>query len=314
MDLYKQHEMKVEPTLDYHLVRKIDLPAPGGLSYFTEGKNTTTPNSEAFPVEALIAEGAETNIDAALVPKGYGSILAQIPDGSYTGGGRRGNNSVDFQTSRNIASQAATGSNAFIGGGSRNTVSQNYSAVLCGFSNTVSGQYASICGGGGNQATANYSICPGGYGNKAHLYGQFVYSGYNNFGLGQSQTSVLHINKQTTDNTESECFLDTTSARVVLPSNYAWTCNIKVTAVNVNNESQSASFERKCLIYNYGGTVALEGTVQTVGTDIVNSNLSGISIGISADDTNNSLKCTSTGLAGTTIRWTWKIELVEIGG
>ena len=87
---------------------------------FTSGESTTSPNGTVY-VDYLQASGASTNADAALVPKGTGALLAQIPDGTATGGNKRGANAVDWQTARSAATQVAGGYYNIIGGGYANT-------------------------------------------------------------------------------------------------------------------------------------------------------------------------------------------------
>ena len=112
-------------------------PAAGGLTNFTEAANSSAPNA-TIPVNSLTATGAATNIDAAIVAKGTGAILAQIPDNTTTGGNKRGNNAVDLQMVRNAASRVASGTNSVILGGQSNTAS-NTNAIAGGNSSTASG-------------------------------------------------------------------------------------------------------------------------------------------------------------------------------
>jgi hypothetical protein len=80
-----------------------------------------------------------TNIDIVLETKGAGGILAQQPDGTRTGGNKRGNFAVDLQTERTSATQVASGIAAAIVGGYGNTAS--------GGTSTAMGSYTSASGG-----------------------------------------------------------------------------------------------------------------------------------------------------------------------
>lgn len=111
------------------------------------------------------ATNAATNVNAAIVPKGTGAIVAQLPDGTITGGNSRGQYSVDLQRIRNNANQVASG---------------NYSSVLGGSQNRASGLYATTLGGFFNVSTGDYSIS-GGFNSDA--------SGYNSIALGDSTAS-----------------------------------------------------------------------------------------------------------------------------
>lgn len=86
----------------------IELFGAAGLSYFTEAQNTTAPNA-TVPVDSLTAVTGTTDGDFAIIPKGAGALISQIPDGTITGGNKRGANSVDLQTVRTNASNVASG-------------------------------------------------------------------------------------------------------------------------------------------------------------------------------------------------------------
>ena len=122
--------------------------------------------------------GLQSDGSLYVQPAGSAALQAQATTSSTAGGNARGANAVDWQTSRTAASQVASGSGAFIGGGVQNTSSNNYtvvsggtgnvasggaSVVIGGQNNTAGSTYA-VAGGGGNSATGNYSIALGGYG------------------------------------------------------------------------------------------------------------------------------------------------------
>lgn len=125
---------------------------------------------------------ALVNSDIALVAKGTGATLAQVPDATATGGDKRGIYATDWQKIRLANTQVASGSYSFIGGGQRNTAggenavigggilnttSQQHSVIAGGSTNNVSGQIAAICGGLSNTASSNYSFVGGGQSNTA---------------------------------------------------------------------------------------------------------------------------------------------------
>jgi hypothetical protein len=126
--------------------------------------STASPNA-SVPVATLEAVGASSNYDIAIVPKGNGAIVANIPDGTSVGGNKRGTYAVDLQLSRNGATQVASGENSFIGNGYRNTASGWYSAVLNGSANASSSTYSIICGGATNAASGEKSFIGNGAGN-----------------------------------------------------------------------------------------------------------------------------------------------------
>jgi len=148
----------------------------------TIGKNdvTTTQNTSS-----IASDGADPNIGIAIVPKGIGAITAQIPNGLASGGNARGGSSCDLQRSRTLATQVASGSLSFIGGGQNNTVSGSSSAVIAGgsgtFGNTVSGTGSVIGAGTRNTITGNSSFIGNGDQNAtgAGSY-NFIGAGTNN--------------------------------------------------------------------------------------------------------------------------------------
>jgi hypothetical protein len=118
--------------------------AAGGLTYFTEAQNTSGPNA-TVPVDSLTALSATTNADVAIVPKGTGAFILQVPDNTITSGNKRGSNAIDLQKSRAFATQVASGNN---------------SAIIGGFDNRASGD-SSLAGGVGNTASGSLSVAIG---------------------------------------------------------------------------------------------------------------------------------------------------------
>jgi hypothetical protein len=159
----------------------------GGLQYFTENRNTTAPNA-TIPVHQIAATGTEASIDLALSPKGDGALVTDIPDGTATGGNKRGQNAVDLQTSRTLASHVASGNYSTVSGGAYNTASGNYSTVSGGFHNTASTPSSTVSGGDNNTASVGVSTVSGGSGNTASGYSSTVSGGVANTANGYSST------------------------------------------------------------------------------------------------------------------------------
>jgi hypothetical protein len=158
----------------------------GGLTYFIESQSITSPNA-TVPVQALTATNASyTEIDVAIVAKGTGATLAQVPDGTTTGGNKRGANATDWQKLRTAASQVASGSRSVISGGVYNTASGSNSAVGGGGTNQASGSYSSVFGGNNNLANQAYAGVFGGDSNQATNTYAVVLGGNNNQATGDS--------------------------------------------------------------------------------------------------------------------------------
>jgi hypothetical protein len=110
----------------------------GGLTNWTEAVNIASPNA-TVPVVSFLPNNAAAGVDAVIGPKGStGSLLAQVPDGTTTGGNKRGGRAVDWQQSRTAATQVASGFGAMILGGINCVAAGNYS-IAGGAGATVSG-------------------------------------------------------------------------------------------------------------------------------------------------------------------------------
>jgi hypothetical protein len=153
----------------------------GGLTHFVESEETASPN-DTVPVDALTATDASyTNIDAALVAKGTGATLAQVPDGATAGGSKRGTYATDLQKARASSGRVASGNYSVIAGGYGNGTSGGYASTVGGFSNTASTNYSFVGGGQTNEAKTNtHATCVGGTFNDAT-------GGYSFVGGGQAQ-------------------------------------------------------------------------------------------------------------------------------
>jgi hypothetical protein len=147
----------------------------------SDGLNSTTPVTE-------INGGtiSATNADIALVAKGTGATLAQVPDGTIAGGNKRGTGATDWQKTRVNAAYVASGVDSTISGGKNNTGSGLNATVAGGNSNTASAQDSAVGGGFGNNASAQQSAICGGNGNTASSTYSFVGGGQNN--LAQTNT------------------------------------------------------------------------------------------------------------------------------
>lgn len=168
----------------------------GGLTNFTEAANSSAPNA-TVPVNSLTATGAATNIDAAIIPKGTGALMLDIPDNTTAGGNKRGANAIDLQHgTRSNADKVASG---------------QYSVAI-GYNNRAYNTYAVALGGGvfsgGSQsvgfqsgtATGTFGFAHGsrcnstGYGSVAfgaYIYADTTASGDNSFAVGAATASGL---------------------------------------------------------------------------------------------------------------------------
>lgn len=164
--------------------------AAGGLTKFTEAENTSAPNGTVY-VDSLTAAASSTNADIAIVPKGTGAFMLDIPDNASTGGNKRGAGAVDLQTARNSANHVASGANSFSVGTS-NESSGSHSITL-GTGN-ASTSTASAAIGSNSNATNTASMA---FGTSANATGVtsvsmgsgVTASGTSAFCVGQSSTA-----------------------------------------------------------------------------------------------------------------------------
>jgi hypothetical protein len=70
--------------------------AAGGLTYFTEAQSTAYPNA-TVNVDSLTAVASTANADFVIKPKGTGALITDIPDGTGSGGAKRGIAAIDLQ-------------------------------------------------------------------------------------------------------------------------------------------------------------------------------------------------------------------------
>lgn len=136
------------------------------LTIFRQVSSIVSPNS-ATSVHALSVISLSANVDFAIVAKGTGATLAQIPNLSASGGNKRGQYATDFQKQRFTAARVASGNYSVIAGGRENTASGSDSVVCGGSTNTASNFYSTIGGGSSNTASNLYSTIGGGYANQA---------------------------------------------------------------------------------------------------------------------------------------------------
>jgi len=296
-----------------------------GLTYFTEAESQAAPNATVY-VDSLTAAGASTSVDAALVPKGNGAVIAGIPDGTTTGGDKRGVKAVDWQTKRYATEQVASGIYSVVCGGSGNKATATSSAVVGGTVNQVTGtltfvgggnaniasdSYAVVVGGQANQASGQYSIIPGGHSGKADKWAQLALSAGKFAAVGDAQISTLVVRRSTTDATPSELFLTGAAGRCTIATDTTWAFTITVVARRTDADNESAAYKFEGCIDNNAGTTALVGSVTKT---VLAEDTVAWDANVTADNTNDALVVTVTGEAGKTIYWVAKIELVEVTG
>lgn len=231
---------------------------------------------------------------------------------SAVGGGTTNTASGTSSTVAGGSTNTASGASSSIAGGANNTASTSYAFVGGGSTNTAGGSCAASLGGSNTNAGASVSVTLGGRQTRAYLPGQVAYGNIGNAAKAR-QGSILALSTATADATPAEAYLEGTT-RAVLPVYSAFAFDVSVVARTGTSTQYAARFKRSGLIVRGASldSVALEGAVQTVGTDIINTNLAGCAVAISADTGNGSLKVEVTGNAAYLIYWQVIIHLTEL--
>ncbi len=275
----------------------------GGLTNFTEAVNTSTPNATT-PVVTLTATNAATDVDAAMISKGAGAFLLNVPDNTTTGGNKRGSRAVDLQTARSASSQVASGSNSAIVAGSSNTASGAGAAVIAGAANLASGNN-SLATGNENTASGENSIAHGRGADTRTVANSRAGSSH---AIGFPQFLEVPLGALTTNATPTVLTSDTSAAattnQFVIP-NGASMLRVQVSAHHASN-SDCAGWDIPVLIKNIGGTVSIVGT-PVVTQAFGDAGASAWAVALSANSTLDCLTITVTGAAATNIYWSARV-------
>jgi hypothetical protein len=294
---------------------------------------TASPNNTVNHA-SIQATGGTTNVSVSIVPKGTGAFCLAAPNAAASGGNVRGVNSIDLQTARSTAAQVASGDYATLLGGQNNSCPALYGVICGGQSNTATGNRAIVVGAFLGSATGDYATIIGGSSQTASGRGAFIGAGEENSvtnaygsivgGLqgvsdryaqrsyaagyfvvsGDAQWVAFQSRNRTTSAVATELFLNGVASRLTIPNGKILSALVRVVGVR-SDGSEIIKFLRDVTIKNVGGTTSLEAAVVTIGTDI---NVSGATLDLSADNTNDCLRIAVTPPSGT---WRWH-AIVEV--
>jgi hypothetical protein len=312
---------------------KVETSIGGGAVNFTTNitEGTLIVGNSPNTYVAVSQNTPETNSALVLTPKGNGAfILGPPPDATTLGGDRRGNYAVDLQVERSQSNQVANGNYCFVAG-RNNRATQSDSIALgngnlamnggfsVGDNNTSSFGSAAI--GGGNSATGEYSLAAGlqcqssenvsvsfGFRARSDRLGMFSHAiGFFEV-AGDTQFAKFVLRIKTTNDTPTTLMING-NVRLTIPSGKVFSFIAQITGIK-SDGSAVAKYIREGTIKNVGGTTSLVGSIITVGTDHEDS--AGTDVAITADDTNDALDISVTGIAAETWRWTAVVQGVEI--
>jgi hypothetical protein len=293
----------------------------------------------------------QTNSSIVLTPKGTGALIAgPKPDGTAVGGNARGSKAICLVGDRSAATQVASGADSVAIGrratavganaisisgnasgannciaiGSSSTASGNQSiAIGTDSSVTASGDRAVCIGGQFTTASGTGSVAVIGGGAQAAVSAQYagVFAGHaavaDRIGMnahavgafavnGDVQRARFVLRRKTTNNTATELLLDS-STRLTIPSGKVVAMTINIAGVS-STGAAVAHYIRQYALKNVAGTTSQVYAPVTIGTD----NAAGTSISLSANDTNDALNVSVTGIAAETWRWVASVDAVEI--
>jgi hypothetical protein len=277
-----------------------------GLRGFTGAINTTAPN-ETVNIAQLLANAISTNGDVVITSKGTGAyIVGNPPDSTATGGNKRGQNAIDLQTSRTLATQVVSGNNSFaIGNSNRNG---GDSSGLIGFTNINSSYGYSFAIGYGCNIDAHSSYAIGDRANTTSLGKLAFASGRESTTIiGDNQTGLLHLRNRTTNATPTPLTSDSNAIGVpnnilILNNKSSFLIEALVTGRTTDGAKQigiklTALAERGAT----ASTTALVGN--QVKSTIANKGSVTWDANLIADTTFGGIYVQVTGEASTTIQW-----------
>jgi len=318
--------------------------AAAGLQYFNESENTSSPNN-TVPVDALTVANAGSNVDVVLAAKGEGATLAQIPDGTTSGGNKRGKYATDWGKYRSSgATYVASGDYSTVSGGNNVRASSSYSTASGGYFSSASGSYSTVIGGYSNTSSATYAISGGfsstassqstvafghsaiadtyfsasfGYrGDSKNRPSCFSFGGYNRNDTGHPfQSCLMNVSAETIDATPtylSGYTTDSTTYWNRLDANSAVAFRITLIGhVTGAGDTKAWEFYGAVKQGASASTCALVGTV-TKNIIAADSGASSWDADIVVDSTTTgAFTVQVTGAASTTIRWNASIYTSE---
>jgi len=275
-----------------------------GLIYWGERYNIID-NTQTAVVSLFVEPQAQADIDAAVVPSGAGANIANA------GGNKRGEYATDWQKQINNNTQVASG---------------NYSVISGGSFNQASGQTSAIIGGNNNLANSDYSVILGGQGASTRgITGAVVIPGfatggiYNTQGAMQAATYILGA----VSNDAGPVFLTTngSGSRTAINQISAGdrsTVQFKGTVVARTNStsSQSAYWYFEGLMKQDVGATTTDfvpsGTTPTITLVTASNTTSNWTVALEINNILGCMTIQATGLAGEQVRWTSKVETIEI--
>jgi hypothetical protein len=247
----------------------------------------------------------------------------QVADGTSAGGNNRGSYAIDLQTSRNNASEVASGEGAFVAGKNGTASGQQSVAFGAGIasgstsfamSGTASGTNSSAFGG---SATATRSFAFGS-GSLADCYGKFALTGFTS--TGTAQTGLMTVRNATTNATPTELTADALAAASTttnqLRNNSTFAFSIRVVARRTDADGENDAWEFRGLIHRDANAAST--TLDVLRSDHLTETVAqptgatSWTVAVDADTTLGAIRVTVTGESAKSISWVATIITTEV--
>ncbi len=248
-------------------------------SYFVSGPASATGNA----VARYDATTGKLIKDSYLIVDDDGRTY--IENNTPVTGNARGAGAIDLQCSRSSATQVVSGANSF----------------AAGINNTVTGSQSAAFGRDCT-LSASRAIAVGVFASNAIMGSDAVGGGVS---AGIQQMGRIPLGASTTDATPTVLnIFATASNRPTVPAKAAWMFKVHLIAHTSTGTYRVAAWDITGVIARDGSNNTLIVGTPTVTQTVNESTWITTDPTVTADDTNESLAITVTGLAATTIRWT----------
>lgn len=272
-----------------------------GMQHIIQSRNVASPNA-TVPVHALTATGTESNIDLALVAKGTGAIVAQVP--GLTAGNKRGARAVDLQKIRSYATQVAAGEESLLVACNECQASGDRTAAIASDHATVGG-FNSLAVAS-TQATVLHEYCVvHGLAPDTKQPGSRVH-GYAASRQGEETTASA----VTTDATVTSLLYGSLLNTIPMDDEEAVMVTAQVVGYQVGGTNNAAGYVAEFTAKRAAGVA----TVALVGSAVVRAqeNNAAWDCTITADATNGGVNIRVTGAAGVTVQWFAWIRIARV--
>lgn len=187
-------QLPVGTVLDTTLRQVQDGLGTGSPLYISTLRVGITSDSSVTTQTSSVIQATTTNANLVIAPNGTGALIADIPDGTATGGNARGTYAVDLQLVRGFNYEVASGAFSFAAGVGNTASGQ--SSIAMGERNLASGNRSTAIGGGGGagggvNAMADFATAIGGFQNNASGQYSGIFGGSTNTASTNTHATVV---------------------------------------------------------------------------------------------------------------------------